>query len=142
MEFKVTVEHRKADDYLVPPFIIDKPPRYFILGGMVLQELSIPHLLAYGSNWPTKAPHRLVHYARKGSSDDEEGIRNLLKMRFEYAGYKCLVAKDGSEGTKVAKKEKPSLIIMDLVMPNNNQVSKNFKKNLTLVKSKGDWMAA
>lgn len=49
--------------------------------------------------------------------DDEKDIRDMLKVRFEYTGYKCLTAKEGQEGIELAKKEKPSLIIMDLIMP-------------------------
>ena len=78
MEFEVAVEHRSPMDYLVPPFVIDRPPRYFILGGMVLQELSIPYLLEYGSNWTTKAPQRMVHYAKNGDFLDEEGRKKIV----------------------------------------------------------------
>lgn len=49
--------------------------------------------------------------------DDEKDLRDLLKARFELSGFKCLTAKDGKEAIKIVKKEKPSLIIMDLVMP-------------------------
>ena len=78
MEFKVAVEYRSPFDYLVPTFVIDRPPRYFILGGMVLQELSIPYLLEYGSDWPTKAPPRMVHYAKNGDFADEEGRKKIV----------------------------------------------------------------
>ena len=50
--------------------------------------------------------------------DDEPEIRELLKMRFEANGFECLTAKDGREAIEIARKEKPSLIILDLIMPN------------------------
>jgi hypothetical protein len=78
LEFKIALEHRNPDDYLVPPYIIDKPPRYLILGGMVLEELSIPYLLEYGSNWMRKAPAHLVHYAENGESFDEKKPRKIV----------------------------------------------------------------
>lgn len=49
--------------------------------------------------------------------DDEKDLRNLLKARFELSGFKCLTAKDGKEALKIAEKERPALIILDLVMP-------------------------
>ncbi len=49
--------------------------------------------------------------------DDEKDLRDLLKVRFEYSGFKCVTAKDGREALKIVKEKRPSLIIMDLVMP-------------------------
>lgn len=49
--------------------------------------------------------------------DDEGEFRSLLKEIFESRGFICLTAKDGREATKIAKKEQPSLIILDLIMP-------------------------
>ena len=49
--------------------------------------------------------------------DDEKDLRDLLKARFEYGGFKCITAADGEEALKVVKKERPDLIILDLVMP-------------------------
>lgn len=61
---ELTLEHRQADDYLVPPYIIDRRPRYFILGGLVFMELSVPYLAEYGKDWPSRAPINLVYYQR------------------------------------------------------------------------------
>ncbi len=44
-----------------PPYLFDIPPRYFILGGLVFQELSRPYLQEWGSGWMKKAPQRLVY---------------------------------------------------------------------------------
>lgn len=49
--------------------------------------------------------------------DDERALRELLRDTFELRGYKCLTAKNGREALKIAKKELPSLIILDLIMP-------------------------
>ena len=49
--------------------------------------------------------------------DDEKDLRDLLKARFEASGFKCLTAKDGREAIKTVAKERPDLIILDLVMP-------------------------
>ncbi len=39
----------------------DKPPRYFILGGLIFQELSRTFLREWGANWMKAAPQRLVY---------------------------------------------------------------------------------
>lgn len=50
-------------------------------------------------------------------ADDEKDIRELVKARFEFNGFKCLTASNGEETIKIAKEKKPSFIILDLVMP-------------------------
>jgi len=49
--------------------------------------------------------------------DDEEQLVEMVKMRLEAAGYSVLCAFDGKEGIEKAKREKPDLIILDLMLP-------------------------
>lgn len=42
-------------------YIIDKAPRYVILGGLVFQELSRTYLKEWGGGWMKDAPQRLVY---------------------------------------------------------------------------------
>ena len=49
--------------------------------------------------------------------EDEEIMLDLLQRKLKTHGYEVLVARDGEEGLKSIKEEKPDLIIMDLVMP-------------------------
>ncbi len=49
--------------------------------------------------------------------DDEKDFRELLKETLRLRGFTCLTAKNGREAVKIAKNERPSLIILDLVMP-------------------------
>jgi len=58
----VTVARRPPESFLVPPYIIDKPLRYYVLGGLILQELSAPYLRAYGKNWRSSSPVHLLYY--------------------------------------------------------------------------------
>jgi two-component system, NtrC family, nitrogen regulation response regulator NtrX len=48
--------------------------------------------------------------------DDEEAIRSSLKMIFEYEGYECLLAANGPAGLKIAEKEDPDLVFLDIKM--------------------------
>ncbi len=49
--------------------------------------------------------------------DDDPVIVKYLESLFNNNGYKTCVARDGSEGVGVLKKEKPDLITLDLEMP-------------------------
>lgn len=49
--------------------------------------------------------------------EDEEIMLDLLQRKLKAHGYEVLVARDGEEGLRLIKAEKPDLIIMDLVMP-------------------------
>jgi two-component system nitrogen regulation response regulator NtrX len=49
--------------------------------------------------------------------DDEEAIRSSLRMIFEYEGYECVMAANGAAGIKIAEKEAPDLVFLDIKMP-------------------------
>jgi hypothetical protein len=63
---KISVElfRRSPSDYVVEPYSDGKPPRYYILGGLVFQELTRQYLREWGNNWLKEAPQRLVYYDR------------------------------------------------------------------------------
>ena len=49
--------------------------------------------------------------------DDEEAIRSSLKMILEYEGYECVLAANGEAGVKIAEREGPDLVFLDIKMP-------------------------
>jgi CheY-like chemotaxis protein len=49
--------------------------------------------------------------------DDEDDVRNLLVMIFRDAGYDVASAQNGKEAVEKARKEKPDLIFLDILMP-------------------------
>jgi S1-C subfamily serine protease len=61
MQLNVTLQHRDAKDYVSPPYNLDQPPRYYVLGGLIFQELSRQYLKEWGPNWQREAPQRLVY---------------------------------------------------------------------------------
>lgn len=61
MQLNVTLEHRDTKDYVSPPYNLDQPPRYYVLGGLIFQELSRQYLKEWGPNWQREAPQRLVY---------------------------------------------------------------------------------
>ena len=52
--------------------------------------------------------------------DDEKDIVETLSFMLQAKGYEIISAYDGEEGLKLAKKEKPDLIILDVMMPKIN----------------------
>jgi hypothetical protein len=61
MQLSLTLEHRETKDYVSPPYNLDQPPRYYVLGGLIFQELSRQYLKEWGPNWQREAPQRLVY---------------------------------------------------------------------------------
>lgn len=49
--------------------------------------------------------------------DDEPQMVDMLKIRLEASGYEIITAYDGQEGLEKARKEKPDLMILDLMLP-------------------------
>ena len=49
--------------------------------------------------------------------DDEIELVKAIQIRLEQADYEVLTAYDGQEGLEKAKKEKPDLIVLDLMLP-------------------------
>lgn len=49
--------------------------------------------------------------------DDEHELVKALEIRLGAAGYDILTAYDGQEGLSRAQKEKPDLIVLDLMLP-------------------------
>jgi len=50
-------------------------------------------------------------------ADDMETFLKLEKMLLEHAGFEIIMAKSGAEALKKIQTEKPSLVFLDLVMP-------------------------
>lgn len=61
--------------------------------------------------------------------DDEADIRRFLTAVLAKAGYATLTASDGREAFEIAARERPDLIILDLMMP--NQTGTDFCRRLT-----------
>ena len=50
--------------------------------------------------------------------EDEETLREMYKMKFEAAGYAFIGVPTGEEGMTLAEKEKPDLMLVDLMLKN------------------------
>ena len=54
--------------------------------------------------------------------DDELDIRVFMTTLLETSGYKPIAAEDGLQGLEAARKHKPALIIMDIMMPRESGI--------------------
>jgi len=74
----VTLQHKPAGSYVIPPYVVDKAPGYYVLGGLVLQELSRQYLKEWGVDWQKKAPERMVYYDRFQSDLLQDARKHLV----------------------------------------------------------------
>ena len=63
--------------------------------------------------------------------DDDLDIYELIKVNLELCGYKVVQAFDGTKGFALCKQEKPSLVILDVMMPETDgfTVAQRIRKN-------------
>ncbi len=55
--------------------------------------------------------------------DDELDMRTFITTLLETNGFKPLSAVDGAEGLEIARQKKPSLIILDVMMPKESGIT-------------------
>ncbi|MDE7044008.1 MAG: response regulator transcription factor, partial [Acetatifactor sp.] len=53
-------------------------------------------------------------------AEDEEPIANLIRMNLRRAGYNCIWAADGETAADYMEKEKPDLVLLDVMLPGIN----------------------
>lgn len=63
--------------------------------------------------------------------EDEEDIAALLKLQAEISGYRLIVEVDGLNGYRAVEREKPDLVILDIMLPGQSglDVCRKIKTN-------------
>jgi len=74
----VKLEHRDVQSYVVEPYVIDRAPKFYILGGLVLQELSRQYLKEWGNDWVKKAPEHFVYFDRQQAELFPNGPKKIV----------------------------------------------------------------
>ncbi|HLR71340.1 MAG TPA: response regulator YycF [Pseudogracilibacillus sp.] len=66
--------------------------------------------------------------------DDEKPIADILKFNLEKEGYEVVCAYDGNDAIELAEKEKPDLILLDIMLPgkDGNEVCREIRKTQTM----------
>jgi CheY-like chemotaxis protein len=54
--------------------------------------------------------------------DDEQDVRVFMTTLLETSGFKPMAATNGLEGLEMARRQKPALIIMDIMMPKESGI--------------------
>ena len=73
-----SLAHRAPSSYVSDPYIIDRRPRFVIVGGLILQELSRQYLKDFGNDWARRAPERLIYWDRFQNELFADGPRKLV----------------------------------------------------------------
>jgi DNA-binding response OmpR family regulator len=65
--------------------------------------------------------------------DDDPEIVAMLSMRLSKRGYKVTTANDGHQALELAKKEKPDIVLLDVMMPGKSgwEVARALKQDPT-----------
>lgn len=50
-------------------------------------------------------------------AEDNVALADIYKIRLEMIGYKCFSALDGEQALEIIERERPDLVLMDLMMP-------------------------
>ncbi len=78
MELPVELMRKEPTEFLVDPYMFDRGPKYKIVGGLIFQELTVPYLQAWGSQWASRAPFKMVYAHANQGLYEKEGRRKLV----------------------------------------------------------------
>jgi hypothetical protein len=67
-----------ADSFLVPPEYLDTPPKYYIAGGLLFQELSKPYMEIWGDDWQKKGDKRMLHIISSDWADPKKNTKRVV----------------------------------------------------------------
>ena len=61
--------------------------------------------------------------------DDSPTTQRIIRLAIEAGGYRVLTASDGDEAIDVARRERPDLVVLDIILPKKNgfQVCRHLK---------------
>jgi S1-C subfamily serine protease len=62
MNIRFVLKSFSGDSFLIPTSSYDTPPRYYITGGLIFQELTREYLKTWGEDWSSTADKRLMYY--------------------------------------------------------------------------------
>ena len=75
---EITLAHEPPGSYVSEPYVVDRPPRYYVADGLIFQELSRQYLKEWGGDWQKQAPQRLVYLDRYQSALVPEGRKRIV----------------------------------------------------------------
>lgn len=77
-DLELKLAHRPVESYVIEPYVIDRAPKFYVLGGLVLEELSRQYLREFGNDWLKKAPEQFVYFDRQQQELFKDGPRKVV----------------------------------------------------------------
>lgn len=77
-DLDVKLAHRPVESYVIEPYVIDRAPKFYVLGGLVLEELSRQFLREFGPDWQKKAPEQFVYFDRQQTELFKDGPKKIV----------------------------------------------------------------
>ena len=77
-QLTVSVARRPVESYVIEPYVIDRAPKFYVLGGLVLQELSRQYLKEWGADWRKKAPEQFVFADAQQTELFKDGPKKIV----------------------------------------------------------------
>jgi len=99
----VKLSHPDPAKSIIEPYSIDKAPRYYILGGLVFQELSRQYLKEWGPEWFKKAPERFIYFDRYQAELFKDDPRRRIVILSHVLPSPCTVGYEELNGLVVEK---------------------------------------
>lgn len=81
VDLTMRLDRMPADQHPVPPYEIDRPPRFAIVGGFVFQQLTGQLFAVWGDDWRNKAPRRLTRIEREQWETHQPGEQVVVLTR-------------------------------------------------------------
>lgn len=83
MDVSIKLKPFSRECFLIPSLTNGEPPKYFITGGIILQEFTRNYLRTWGNKWVEKSDKRLMYYFENFTeypSESRKGIVILSKV--------------------------------------------------------------
>ncbi|MGH9106169.1 MAG: response regulator transcription factor [Acidimicrobiales bacterium] len=52
--------------------------------------------------------------------DDEDGVRELVRMTLDAGGYEIIEASEGGQALELARRHRPALVLLDVMLPDRS----------------------
>jgi hypothetical protein len=101
-EISAKVSHISSQESLVEPFTIDQAPHYYVLGGLVLQELSRQYLKEWG-DWSKKAPEEFLYFDRYQDELLQPEVRKRIVILNQVLPSECSIGYEEMSQLVVSK---------------------------------------
>jgi len=74
----VKTQNFAAHEMLIPYYEFDRQPKYLVTAGFVLQRLTRPYLMKWGSDWQGKVDPHIYHYLQQMSYKPSEQRKEIV----------------------------------------------------------------